>query len=76
MEIVKTRKLSPAFVERQIERVDEMNACPVEPLPDLPKDYRFPIDNASLRRLTKQRRDAGYVQGFWAGWVLAKGDQS
>ena len=77
---MKQRKYSDKFVGRQIDRVDQMRERALSDMTAL-ETWDMPYRGAvcsydDVKKVLKNRGDLRYVDGFWAGWVLAKGDPS
>lgn len=71
------RKYSDAFVERQINKIDELfektqQECIM--LPDAFDRDEYSWLRKSVMQYTQHRVDRAYVQGFWYGWTLKEGD--
>jgi hypothetical protein len=82
------RKLSDAYISRQVAKIDEMyEKCTgpnliVTPRCLMPNDYNnftygsrglLDSERKEIQEYYKQLQDLSYVRGFWAGWTLREG---
>ena len=74
---MKSSKLSSSYIDKQIAKIDAMREELLRDFPslDIPNDdWMDKRRYANARKVANHRSKLGYVDGFWAGWTLAKGD--
>jgi hypothetical protein len=78
---MKPRKLSSRYIDSQIAQIHEMhdrawNELASHSIPEPDEHGQIKMSYKALRATLKNRAAFAHVGGFWAGWSLAKGDQS
>lgn len=73
------RKYSDFFIERQINKIDELNQKTQQECILFPREFdreEYAWLRKKVTEYVNHRVNRAYIQGFWYGWTLKEGDPS